>query len=261
MSFSVAEFQSVVDEINGGMDDIRAKVQEMPEAANRAIDHWYIPGFVADAVVWLCDKMTDLAISIYDKITEMLRGVAAPVYFWTFRGDLDGVVASANGAAAKLGDAELAGSTEWSGRGADAYRSNVPPQRDATNEVATQAEALKSALLECAIGGLVFYVGVGAVIVKFILAMVAAIAAFGSAVFSWAGAAIVLEEAGVNTAALAALGAALATLLGTQAHQMNVLQDAMTSDKFPDGRWPSAHNTAWNDGTVKDGDNDWSLGG
>ena len=116
-------------------------------------------------------------------------------------------------------------------------------------------------LLELAIAGLVFYAGIGLVLVKFIAAMVAAIAALGSAVFSWAGAAIVLEEAGVNTAALLGLAAAVGAVVTTQARQMNELEAAASSDKFPGGEWPSAHRSQWNDASVKDGDDDWSLDG
>ncbi|WP_300641517.1 hypothetical protein [Nocardioides sp.] len=261
MSFSVAEFQAVVDKINTGMEDLSAKMVEMPAAANRAIDHWYVPGFVADGVIWLCEKMLDLARQILDKIAELVRGIAAPVYFWNFRGDLEDVVRQADGVVADLSDAELAGSEAWAGRGAEAYRRQVPAQRDATAELSSMAEKLRGGLLELAIAGLVFYAGIGLVLVKFIAAMVAAIAAFGSAVFSWAGAAIVLEEAGVNTAALAGLAAAVGAVVATQARQMNELESAASSDVFPGGAWPSAHRSQWKDSSVKDGDDDWSLDG
>lgn len=259
MSFSIAEFEAVVEKINGGMDDISAKIDELPGKANAAIDHWYIPDFVADAVVWMAEQMIDLAGKIWDKLVEFLKGVAAPLYFWNFRSDLQTVVDNANGVVANLGDAEMAGSAEWSGVGAEAYRRQISPQREAAGELSSQAEEMRGSLLELALGGLAFYIGVGVIVVKFVAALVTCLVALGSVVFSWAGLALVVEEAGVNTAALAALATGLGALLTTQVHQMGAMEAALSSDKFPGGVWPKAHSGQYDDGTVKDGDNDWSL--
>jgi hypothetical protein len=261
MSFSVADFQSAVDKINDGMDDISAKMDELPQKANNAIDHWYIPDFIADAVVWMVEKMQELAQKIWDKLVEFLKGVVAPIYFWDHRSQLQNVVDRSNDVVARLGDAELAGSAQWEGLGADAYRRQIGPQRAAAGELSAQAEGFRGSLLGLAIGGLAFYVGVGVIVVKFVVALVACLVALGSVVFSWAGLAIVCEEAGVNTAALAALAVGLGALLEEQVRQMAAMQDSLSSDTFPGGVWPQGHNGQFSDGTVKDGDNDWSLGG
>lgn len=69
----------------------------------------------------------------------------------------------------------------------------------------------------------------GVIIVKFIIATVAAIAALGSVVLSWAGAALVI--AAVTT---------LVAALGTQAQQMTVVEgEAKDNSAFPGGKWPS----------------------
>ena len=243
MSFSVAEFQSVVDKINAGMDDISAKMDEIPKVANSTIDHWYIPDFVAEGIVWLAEKMLDLAQKIWDKVVEVLKGVAAPVYFFTYAMDLNDVSTNAERIVANLGDADMAGSEDWSGKGADAYRRQLSPQRDAAAELGHIAEQMKSSLIVASVAGLGFYLGLGVIIVKFIAAMVAAIAALGSVVFSWAGAGLIV----------------LLALLGGQVKEMGSLQNAASSDKFPGGRWPKGHSGQYSDASVKDGDNDWSL--
>ena len=260
MSFSIAEFQAVVDKINSGMDDISAKMDEIPRVANSTIDHWYIPDFVADGIIWLAEKMLDLAKKIWDKVVEVLKGVAAPIYLFSYAMDLNDVSATADGIVANLGDADMAGSEDWSGKGAEAYRRQLSPQRDAAGELGHIAEQMKSSLIWASVAGLTFYVGLGVIIVKFIVAMVAAIAALGSVVFSWAGAGLIVEEAGVNIAAIGTLVAALLALLGDQVKEMGSLQDAASTDKFPGGRWPKGHNEQYGDATVRDGDNDWSLG-
>ncbi|PVG84788.1 hypothetical protein DDE18_04130 [Nocardioides gansuensis] len=240
MSFSIAEFQAAVDKINQGMDDISTKMQEIAPAANAAIDHWYIPDFIAEGIIWLAEKTIELAQKIWDKIVEVIKGIAAPVYFFQYSQQLNDVASSADSIEANLADQLLIQADEWSGQAADAYKAEVPPQRNAAGELGTIAEAMKSSLIWAAVAGLAFYVGLGVIIVKFIAAMVAAIAAFGSAVFSWAGAALIVEEAGVNIAAIAALVTTLLALLGDQVKEMGSLQNAASSDKFPYGKWPVA---------------------
>ena len=115
-------------------------------------------------------------------------------------------------------------------------------------------------LATCAGAGLAFYLVVAAVLAKLITATVAAIAAFGSAVFSWAGAGIVLEEAAVNTATIATALTALAGFLATQAAAMITMHsDAVDPTSFPEGVWPKANAGQYGDATVKDDDADWSL--
>lgn len=240
MSFSIAEFQAAIDKVNQGMDDISAKMQELPQAANSAIDHWYIPDFIADAVIWLCEKIMDLAQQIWAKIVEVLKGVAAPVYFYMYSQDINAMSASAQGVVANLADGQLAKSSEWKGDAADAYKNEVSSQRDAAGELSTIMDSMAGSLTASAVAGLLFYVGLGVIIVKFVLAMIAAVAAFGSAVVSWAGAALIVEEAGVNLAAIGILVSTLLALLGDQVKEMLSLQQAASSDKFPHGAWPKA---------------------
>lgn len=240
MSFSRAEFDAAVDKINTGMDDISAKMDEIPGVANATIDHWYIPDFVADGIIWLAEKMLELAQKIWDKLVEVLKGVAAPVYFFFNAEDLNGVSTAAQSVVSNLADGQLVSSADWSGRAADAYKAEVPSQRDATSELSSIADQMANSLIWAAVAGLLFYVGLGVIVVKFIAAMIAAIAALGSVVFSWAGAALIAEEAGVNITAIGGLVATLLALLGDQVKEMLALQQAASSDKFPHGAWPKA---------------------
>ena len=240
MTFSIAEFEAAIDKINQAMDDISAKMEEIPSVANATIDHWYIPDFVAEGIIWLAEKMLELAQKIWDKLVEVLKGVAAPIYFFTYAMDLDTVASTADQVKANLSDGQIVEEDEWSGRAATAYRSEVGPQRDAAGELGSIAEQMKSSLIWAAVAGLGFYIGIGVIVVKFVVAMVAAIAALGSVVFSWAGAGIIVEEAGVNIAAIAALVGTLLALLGDQVKEMGDLQNAASSDKYPGGAWPVA---------------------
>jgi hypothetical protein len=79
-------------------------------------------------------------------------------------------------------------------------------------------------------------------------------------VFSWAGAAIIVEEAGVNSALIWAAIGSLTAALATQAPQLISLHgEAIDNSFFPGGHWPDPVTSAFSDATVTDGDADWSL--
>ncbi|MGQ0839136.1 hypothetical protein [Actinokineospora sp.] len=260
MTFSEAQFNEVVTKINQGMNDLSGKIGEVPQAANAAMDHWYIPGFIKDAIRWCAEKITELATWIWNKIKEVLVGVAAPVYFFKYAFDWQDIRGIANGVTGQLKPEAMPASQVWSGSAATAYKAQIKPQGDAANKLSVIADKTATALQISAAAGLVFYVAIGAILVKFIVAMVAAIAAFGSAVFSWAGAAIIVEEAGVNSALIWAAVGALTAALAAQAQQMIVLHgETIDASFFPGGKWPDPLAAGYSDGTVRDGDADWSL--
>jgi len=73
-------------------------------------------------------------------------------------------------------------------------------------------------------------------------------------------AALLLEEAGVNTAIIVTALTTLAAFLGTQAAAMITMHgDAVDPTSFPAGVWPKSNSGQYSDATVTDGDADWSL--
>jgi len=98
-------------------------------------------------------------------------------------------------------------------------------------------------LTVCAAAGLAFYVALGVIVFQLIASLVAAIAAVGSIIFSWAGLAMVVGDAGITTGMIIAAVTALAALLGVQAQQMVALHGTAVDDTaFPGGHWPVAAN-------------------
>jgi len=260
MTFSEAQFNETVSKLNQGLNDLSTKISEVPPAANAAMDHWYIPGFVKDAIRWCAEKICELASWIWNKIKEVLRGIAAPVYFFKYAFDWQDIRGIADGVSGQLKPEAMPAANQWSGSAATAYTKSIKPQGDAANKIATISDKTATALQICAGVGLTFYVAIAVILVKFIAAMVAAIAAFGSAVFSWAGAALIVEEAGVNSALIWAAIGALTAALGTQAQQLIGLHgEAIDNSFFPGGHWPNPLTGSFSDATVTDGDADWSL--
>jgi uncharacterized protein YukE len=260
MDFSVAQYQATIDKINSGMQELSAKIGQVGPAANAAMDHWYIPGFVKDAIAWCAQKIIDLAKWIWDKFVELLKGAAAPVFMFQHALEWQDVKGMATGVQGVLRADQLSVDDHWKGAASDAYVAAIKPQSEAAGKIGTIADKTAQALIISAVASLAFYVALGVILIKFIAAMVVAIAAFGSAVFSWAGAALVVEEAGVNTALVTAAVTTLLAALGAQAQQLTVLKgELVDGSAFPGGHWPDATTGNYSDATVTDGDADWSF--
>lgn len=239
MSFSDAQFQETISKLNAGLNELSTKIAEVPPAANAAMDHWYIPESIKDAIGWLAEKITELATWIWNKIKEMMVGIAAPVYFFQYAVDWQDIRGIANGVTGELTPEAMPATRSWTSSAGAAYSKIIKPQGDAVGKIATIAHGTADALQICAVAGLAFYVAIAIILVKFIAAMAAAIAAFGSGVFSWAGAALVVEEASVNSALIWSAIAALIGALSTQAQQMTGLHgEAIDNSTFPGGHWP-----------------------
>jgi hypothetical protein len=166
----------------------------------------------------------------------------------------------ANGVSTDLSSQSLVvDDSDWSGRARDAYLVAAGAQSAAAGRIGSIAGSTSLNLLACAGAGLAFYIVLAGVLAKLIAAT---IAAFGSAVFSWAGAAIVLEEAGVDTAVIVTAVSTLAAFLGAQATAMITMHgDAVDPTSFPGGVWPKSNTSRYSDATVTDNDADWSLEG
>jgi hypothetical protein len=260
MAFNTAQYQAAIDDLTAGLTKLSGKIQEVPPAVDAATNHWYILSEVADAIRWLGDKLMELGSWILDKLKELLEGAAAPVLLFVKAWDWQDVRDLANGVAANIKPDQLTASDLWHGSAASAYSKQIPPQGNAASRIGTMADKTATALEVCAGAGLAFYLALGIILVKFIAAFITALVALGSVVFSEAGAALIVEEAGVNTGLILAAVGALLTLLGAQATQMTTLHgEANDPTNFPGGHWPDATPGRFSDATVTDGDADWSL--
>jgi hypothetical protein len=247
VAFSQAQCQAVTDKINAGMSDLSAKIQQVKPAAQAGVDHWYIPGSVKDAVLWLADKLVNIAEWLWNKFVELMEGVAAPVMFFVDAFDWQDVKGLASNVAGDLNPAQLPSTQHWSGAAQQSYAKVVPLQVNATARIGTLADKTATALGLCAVTGLAFYVTLGVIIAQFIAAMAAAIAAFGTVAFSWAGVAIAVGDTSVSSGMVIAAVGALVALLGAQAQQMVSLHgEAVDNSVFPGGKWPNPNTSAYN---------------
>ena len=255
MEFSEAQYQAAIDKIRNGLAELNAKISQIPGAANAAVNKPDVPESVRDAVIWLAKKLVDILTAVVNKISELLQGAMPPILMFRYAYTWQDVRGLTSGVAGSLRPEALRVNRYWTGQANDAYNRAVKPQSDAAAKIGTIAERTSTSLNVCAAAGLAFYVALGVIVVKLILAAAAAIAAFGSLVLSWAGLAIIVEEAAVTPAMIIATVVSLTALLGAQASQMAVLHgEAIDTSAFPGGKWPDSTSDTFSDATVLDGD-------
>jgi hypothetical protein len=261
--FSQAQFEATLREIENGMTEFSGNLDKMVPAASSAVNHWYIPDAVADDIMWLARETVTWGKKLIDWFIELLKGAAAPIYMFVDSWRWSDIKGAAIGVSDALAAQNLVvDDSDWSGKARDAYVSAAAAQSAAAARVGSIADKTTTVMLTSAAAGLTFYLALALVLVKLIAASITALVAYGSAVFSWAGAALTLEEAGVNTAIVVTALAALATCLGAQVNAMvNLHGESVNPSAFPGGHWPKTNTVTYNDATIKDGGTGWSLPG
>lgn len=240
MAFTQAEYDAIVEHINAGMNDIKAKVAQVVPAARAGVDHWYVPDYVAVAALALADSVVNIGTDFLNKLTDLLDGIAAPVLFFYDAYDWTDVKGLASGVAGELNPTVMPSSQHWHGEAAQAYAKIIPGQAAAATRIGAVADSTATALDFCAVAGLAFYVALGVIVAQFILALVAVIGALGSIAFSWAGVALALGETTVSASMVIAAVTTLIGALTAQAQQMVTLHSQVVDNStFPGGRWPN----------------------
>lgn len=261
MDFSKAQFEGLLADIGAGLDDLSMRLNQVEPAAIAAANRWFVPDFLAEEILWLGRESFKVGKEIFDFLVDLLKGATAPIFMFMDAWDWMDVRGSASAVGSALSSQHLVvDNSDWSGKARDAYVNSVASHSDAASHISSLASSTSNHLLLCAGAGAAFYTTLAVVVAKLITATIAAITAFGSAVFSPVGAALILEEAGVNTAIVWAAISTLSAFLASQASTMVTLHgEAVDNGSFPAGKWPSPNSSTFNDATVKDGDADWSL--
>jgi uncharacterized protein YukE len=199
MNVSAAQCQAAIDQLKTGLGDLNVELNRIGPAARAAASQPLLPPWVADALTAVGQKLQEIGSWLLDKITELLKGAAAPGFFADKAYDWEDVRGAASGVAGDLAPEVLQAGRVWHGEAEQAYARQIPPQGAAATRIAAIADKTAVSLGICAAAGAAFYVALGVIVFKLISATVAAIAAFGSVVFSWAGLLIIVEEVGVDT--------------------------------------------------------------
>jgi hypothetical protein len=260
MEFSESQLAAVTDAVRVGLEELSGKLDAVAVAARAAATGPFVPPALAAAITEAGTRIVEAIGAVRDMVVEALRGAAAPLLMFLDGLDWLEVKATATRVQGVLRVDQLPAGDHWKGYAADRYALAVRSQSEAAGRVGAVADRASGALVACAAAGLAFYVVLGAIVIKLLVAAVAAIAAFGSVVFSWSGVLYVLAEAGISGAAVYGAVTALTALLGVQLLQLAGLVGELSDNGvFHEGHWPSATTGAYADATVTDGDAEWSF--
>lgn len=240
MAFNAAQYEATSQKLTSGIQTLSTKLNEVGPKAESTANHWYVPDFVAKALIWAANKVIEAASWVLNKIKELLEGIAAPVYLaihvWDWQSDIRG---KASGVAGSTTADQLQSLKHWTGEAATSYTTAVKAQPIAAAKIGTTADKVATGLALCATAGLAFYVAVGVILAQYIVTMIGAIAALGSVVFSWAGAALIVGDTSVSIGLIITAVTALLALLGAQAQQMAAIEgEARDMTAYPNGHWP-----------------------
>lgn len=243
MTVSASQYEAAASKLRSGVNQVPGKLNDFASATNSTLNKWYIPGFVKDAVKWLAEKLIHLAEAVWNKIVELMKGIAAPGYMIDYAWKWESIKGTASGVASELSPEVVDISQDWKGQAATAYAEAIAPQSDAASQIGTIADKTSTSLAVCAAAGIAFYIALGIIIFQLLAALVAAIIAEGTIVFSAVGLGVVVLNAGITTGLIIAAVTTLGACLATQASQMASLHgSAVDQTKFPGGNWPKATN-------------------
>jgi hypothetical protein len=261
MPFSITQYETAVSKVAKGAGELRDLIPQIKTAASITLSHqWYLPIFVRNAVRWFADQLATLLEGILDIIVDQLQSAVVPLRFIVDTFAWQNVRGQASMVAGTLKSTPLSVDGQWSGPAHDAYVAVIRPQSDAADRIAKIAGRTAQALGTCAAAGFAFYIGLGFILYKLIPATITAVAAIGTEVFSSVGVGLVLEEAAIGAGLLSLFLTTLAGLVAAQGNEMMAVHgESVDMTMFPRGHWPDPVTHNYHDGTVTDGDADWSL--
>jgi hypothetical protein len=259
MSFSEAQYNATIIKLNQGLNDLSVKIGEVAPAANIILGDWWVPDFIKETIRWCAERIIEIALWTWNKINEVMVGLAAPVLFFSYAYEWQNVRGIASGVTGQLKPEFMPAANHWSGSAATAYTKIIKPQGDAANKLATIADKTAQVLTVCACAGLAFYLAIVGILGKVIVGVVLTIGAMATGVLAVPATGYFVAQAGIDSAMIWGAICVLATGLGVQAQQLITLHgEAVDNSFFPGGHWPNPVVAAFSDATVTDGDADWT---
>jgi hypothetical protein len=238
--FSPSVYDAVTRELAEGLVTLEHAVDRLGPALSSALSRWWVVDAVAEGLRWCVERLEDVVRATLVRIRELAEGIAAPLRFYGQAGDWTDLVTSpASVVAANTASDALRAPLHWSGDAADRYQRAVEGQSPAATQMVEVGATVSRSLTTCAIAGCAFYLALSWVVGKLVAATIAAASAFGSAVFSWAGVLIIVEEAAVNAAVVStAVAALVATQTAAADAAVEVARAAGSGSGLPGGTWP-----------------------
>ncbi|MFB8276276.1 hypothetical protein [Nocardia colli] len=252
MSFDISQYNSVLD----GLDKFFAKVDtsiniDVPNAKSDALDLPYVRLLppLQRLIKTCADKIIEICKWIWDKIKEIYHGIRAPYEMYLRSKDWADVRDTASGVKQGIDPNNVEALRRWEGTARLAYMQTCGSQSGAAGTFSDIADKARSAMLDAAVGGLAFYVGILAICAEFLLGLARAIGELITGVGAPISIADIVATSGISTAAIWGACTAMATFAGAQAKAIGDLNRS-----FPEGKWPDSQSSSFNDASVE-GDN------
>jgi hypothetical protein len=244
--FSQAQYQAVTAKVIGGANEMGARIQQFPPVANRVIMYAPLPDTIKEAIRYLTEKIISLLRRALDKIVEVLKGIAAPVFMYYDSSQWRDISVAVAGMTNGIRSSAEGIPNAWQGAASEAYIRAANAQAAATDRVSGIARKLAELLQSLAVAGLLFYASIALIIAKFIVVETGALAAIASVVGAAVGLPVAVTDVGLTTFLIAV---AVRTLYGFITESMAAMTamkaEAADPTGFPFGHWPKASSTAY----------------
>ncbi|WP_168712312.1 hypothetical protein [Streptomyces sp. A1277] len=242
MAFNPEQFQAIIDKLNAGLETISKFVTEIGPKVESAVNHWYIPDAVAQACVWVVDKIIKAVNWVIAKLVDIMMGSYAPaiVFYNSVTWQGEEIRGKASGVASSTQKFNLTAPKYWEGEGATAYTNAVFPQSAASAQVASSAGTVADCLAACGIAGFAFYAAVGIFLAQLIPALAASAAVVPTVVGIPAAGTVAAGEAALGPAVIGGAAVAVLAIITAESKTFSELTGESTDKSaFPNGgHWP-----------------------
>ncbi len=271
MGFDTAAYEQLAKKIQDGVSEVQSGMAGLESSV--AGLHDISPLLIAPAVItWVVNAMTSFLkwlMNILKFINNLLEGILAPLFFFVrsfdFRGEMTKAATDSagliNGLPIGKGSDPL-----WQGRGAETYKGKIAAQASAASALGNLCDEVGVVCFHLAVGGFALYVTVALIVVAIKIGMTSVTVELASGV----GISLTPQTIALFGSAMIILIGSLKEslgLLGTIFHGMSdISRKAQDNTNFfgpPLGSWPIAvtegSKGVMDDGTVTDGDVEWSV--
>jgi hypothetical protein len=195
-----------------------------------------------------------------EQLTRLLVPVMLPARLWNVADGWTNVRSEVSSVAGDLQVTNREVHVRWKGAARDAYDTVIPAHVAAANRLATVADSMQFAVGWAGFAAAVFYAGLLAIVVELIAGALVALAAAASVVAAVSGLVLLLMVVGAALAHVAALIVLMVEATGRiRLWLTEVRGELRDNSAFPNGMWPQSRTEWFSDGTVTDGDADWSV--
>lgn len=258
---AAAEEAQLLQKIHDMLDKVQRKTVELINTINKTLQKLPL-GIGAKPIIAATNKFLDVMNRIFAAIGEILGNMGSPSALWgTADAWSNNVGGPVSGLASESDLNYVLADDSWTGDAADAYKNNLPQQKNALAAVKTSlTDAISSALTEMAKAIVVFWGAIAVGLAALVAGIIGAISSSATVVGLPAAPFI---AAGAALAFVAAFAAGGMNLRATASDQNTKLRQKINdrANFRGDGHWPRS-TSDMSDGSLR-GDNysGWHLKG